>query len=71
MSPQFHIVYNNLFQTVHSDEGKPPSEWLDLIVFDRFNSNFDDPNFPPEIADEWLTSIDLVRLRGSKLNHRN
>ena len=26
MSPQFHVVYENLFQTVHSYEGKPPTK---------------------------------------------
>ena len=40
MSSQFHIVSDNLFQTVHSDEGKPPAKWPDLIVFDHFQSDF-------------------------------
>ena len=50
MSPQFHVVYENLFQTVHSYEGKPPTKWPDLIVFDRFRSDFYDSDFVPEIA---------------------
>ena len=25
MSPYFHVVYGNIFQTVHSDEGNPPA----------------------------------------------
>ena len=51
MSPQFYVVYNNLFQTVHSDEGKPPAKWPYLIVFDIFRSNFNDYYFVPELAD--------------------
>ena len=51
MSLQFHAVYGNLFQPVHSSEGNPPIEWPDLIVFDRFCSDFDDSDFVPELVD--------------------
>ena len=69
MSHQFHVVYNNLFQMVYSSEVKPPAKWLDLIVFDLFHSNFDDSIFVPELADEWLTPVDLEWHREAKLNH--
>ena len=49
-SSQFHVVYYNLFQTFHSAEGDTPTKWTDLIVFDRFRSDFDDSNFIPEWA---------------------
>ena len=71
MSPQFHGVYGNLFQTFHSDEGKPPAKCPDLIIFDRFCSNFDNSVFFPELADEWLTPIDITRLREAELDHWN
>ena len=71
MSPQFHIFYYNLFQTVHSAEGKPPAKWLELIVFDRFRSDFDAFNVVHELADEWLAPIDLARRQEAYLNHQN
>ena len=48
-SHQFHVVYENLLQTVHSSEGKLPSKWTDLIIFDRFRSDFDDYDFVSEL----------------------
>ena len=69
MIPQFHIVYDNLFQTVYLAEGEPPAKWSDLIVFDIFCSDFGDSDFFPELKDEWLTSVDLARRREAELNH--
>ena len=69
MSPQFHVVYDNFFQTVHSDEGKSPTKWTDIIVFDCFRSDFDDSDFVPELANEWLTPVDIVRIQKAELNH--
>ena len=52
MSPQFHVVYYNLFQTVHSAEVEPFIECPDLIVFDRFRSYLDNSDFVYELAYE-------------------
>ena len=71
MSPKVHVVYENLFQAVHSTEGKPPVKWPKLIIFYHFHSNFDDSNFFPGLAGEWLTPVDLARRRESELNHLN
>ena len=71
ISSQFYAVYDNLFQTVHSDEVEPPYKWMDLIVLDSFRSNFDGSNFVPEFAYGWLTTVDLVQSQEAKLNLRN
>ena len=71
MSLQFHVFYRKLFRTVHSAEGEPPAKWPVLIVFDHFRSDFGDSNFVPELANKWLTPVDLVRRRESELNHQN
>ena len=70
-SPQFHVVYKNLFQRFHSAEGEPPAEWPNLIVFDRFCYEFDDSEFFPELADEWLNPVNLARRQETELNHWN
>ena len=70
-SPQFLVVYDNLFQTVHSSEGKPPAKWPYFLIFDHFCSDFDESYFVLELSYEWLTPVDLAQHREVKLNHRN
>jgi hypothetical protein len=60
ISPQFHCVYDNGFDTVHSIEGEPPAEWPDMFVFNRFRSDYDDSDFVPELSDEWLTPVEVA-----------
>ena len=71
MSPQFFVTYDNLFQTVHSAEGKPPVEWPDIIACNRFRSDFDDSYFVPELAGECLTPVDLAWCQEVELDHLN
>jgi hypothetical protein len=51
ITPQYHFVYDDFFETVHSGEGEEPAEWGDLIVFSRFQSDFDDPDYEPQLRD--------------------
>ena len=53
ISPQFHLVFDDWFETVHSDI-KPPPQWDHLCTFQRFETYFD-TDAPPPLADEWLT----------------
>ncbi len=57
ISPQFHVVYDDLFETVHSSPDTVPSSWQDLVIFHRFKSDFNDEDFVPSLADEWLTPV--------------
>jgi hypothetical protein len=59
ISPQFHVVYDDLFETVHSGEEIQPASWPDLIICNRFKSDYDDTDFVPELADEWLAPVEL------------
>jgi hypothetical protein len=54
MSPQFHLVFDDYFETVHSDEGEEPAIWSELITFQAFRSDYDDEDYVPELSDEWL-----------------
>ena len=51
ISPQFHIIYDDL--------SEPPATWPELVTFNRFRSDFDDEDFVPSLADEWLTPVEL------------
>jgi hypothetical protein len=59
ISPQFHVVYDDLFETVHASASETPASWPDLFTFNRFKSDFDDKDFVPTLPDEWLTPVEL------------
>jgi hypothetical protein len=54
ISPQFHVVYDDYFATVHADEGEPPPEWEELLTFNRSRSEYDDEDYVPDLTDEWV-----------------
>ena len=41
ISPQYHIVYDDWFETVYSsNEDNPPNAWEHLCTFERFETVF-------------------------------
>jgi hypothetical protein len=62
ISPQFHVVYDDYFETVHSNGDDPPDEWNELVTVQSLHSNIDedDPDHLPELADEWLNPAELA-----------
>ena len=44
ISPLFHVVYDDAFETVHSGDGAPPDLRPDLFIFNRFKSDYDESN---------------------------
>jgi hypothetical protein len=52
ISPQFHVVYDDLFDTVHASAETSPASWPDLFTFSRYKSDFDDEDFVPSLSDE-------------------
>ena len=61
ISPQFHVVFDDLFTTVlsQSEEDLPPTEWIDLCITSRYQTDFDE-NDPIRLDDEWLSSDELA-----------
>jgi hypothetical protein len=61
LSPQFHVVYDNWFETVtsSSDTVEPPG-WKDLVVKSRSRVTFDDDLPTPKLAEEWLSPEELA-----------
>ena len=58
-SPQFHVVYDNLFETVHASASEDPASGPDLFASSHFKSEFDDEAFVPTLPYEWLTPVDM------------
>ncbi len=65
LSPQFHVVYDNFFETVHSGDDEVPTGWEDLVTYssDRVLIDEDDPASIPELADEWVDDATLETRR--------
>jgi hypothetical protein len=59
ITPQYHLVFDDFFETVFSDGEQEPTVWQDLVVFNSFANNFDDDEYQPELAAEWLNPKEL------------
>jgi hypothetical protein len=59
ITPQFHLVFNDFFETVFSEGEQEPSVWPDLVVFQSCTNDFDDDDHHPEHGDEWLNPVEL------------
>ena len=55
VSPQFHLVYDDYFETVHSDETSVPTSWPELLTWNTFRSSFDDGATVPALTEDWLS----------------
>ena len=54
LSPQFHVVYDDFFETVVSTPEEEPAIWQELLVFNRFQSDYDPEEYTPGLTDDWL-----------------
>ncbi len=63
ISPQFHCVHDDFFETLQASSTKPPDNWEELIVFQTFRSDLDDDDFIPDLDSEWLTAEDTQQRR--------
>ena len=64
VSPQFHIVFDDWFSTVNSEEQSledhiDDKEWTELFMGSRFQIFFDEDD-PMELDDEWLSEMERV-----------
>jgi hypothetical protein len=47
ITPQFHVIFGNLSETVHYASSEPPPNWEEIIVFNSFRADIDeDGNIP-------------------------
>ena len=58
ISPQFHVVFNDMFSTVMISTAADPEVWIRLVT--SRNSRIQvmlDQEDDPELDDEWLTPM--------------
>ena len=72
ISPQFHVVHDDHFETVSSTAEEEPQIWEELLVFNSFRSEYDREEFVPPLADEWLSDKEIQenRLKRASGRHR-
>ena len=62
VSPQFHVVFDDWFSTVSSEDVGPGDSidedvWTTIFVDHRYQATFDDDD-PMDLDDEWLSDIE-------------
>jgi hypothetical protein len=78
--PQYHIVFDDWFDTVYATEEAMPPICNDMCVMQRFKTVFDEGQDPPSLAEEWMTPEEVTKNRafcqvqelrqGRKLYHK-
>jgi hypothetical protein len=59
ISPQFHVVYDDLFQTVAAPAERDPPEWEDLYTYSRFQNILDESD-SPLLNIDWLSDAEKL-----------
>ena len=59
VSPQFHVVYDDNYETVHSDEDSQPLLWEEMLSTSAFRSDYDPESEVPDLHDEWMDPEEL------------
>ena len=39
--PQFHVIYDNYFETDHTTDDEVPTFWPGMMMFEMFRSDYD------------------------------
>jgi hypothetical protein len=47
ISPQYHVVYDSFFETVSGDSITDDTVWDELVIFNKFRSNYDEKECVP------------------------
>ena len=64
VSPQFHVIFDDWFSTVSTEDKDPTDDieskvWTELFNDNRFLAHFDDED-PIDLDDEWLTELERL-----------
>ena len=64
LSPQFHIVFDNQFQTVYSPANEIPPEWEELFLHSHNHPYIDDA--VPDLDEEWIDKDKLAKQKATE-----
>ena len=63
ISSQFHVVFNDMFTSVHYNHDMEPDTWHQLITSPNCCLQVVDDEDNPDLCDEWLTTVMSVCFR--------
>jgi inhibitor of KinA sporulation pathway (predicted exonuclease) len=55
ITPHFHVVFDDFYQTMYSDASEPQPNWEELIIFTSFRADIKKDSNIPELTEEWLS----------------
>ena len=55
LSPQYHCVFDDYFETVHHKGDGPPPQWDDLVINSQFCNHIEG-----ELDDTWDTATEVA-----------
>ena len=70
ITPQFHVVYDDWFETVFASADLEPPEWEDLVNYSRFRNVLDDDFDSPVLNVDWLSDTDKLARRADEAFRR-
>ena len=70
VSPQFHVVYDDHFETVANDGSVVPPSWPELVLSSSEVIALDE-DAHPELDDEWLSDEEKKERRDAEQRRRN
>jgi len=56
---QYHVVHDDMFETVYTDGADPPQEWYELFTLNCFHTPIKEDTYMPELNNEWLRPEEL------------
>jgi Reverse transcriptase (RNA-dependent DNA polymerase) len=62
LSPQYHLIFDDWFETVYSSDETIPDSWDSLCIFERFETAFEEGE-PPPLSQEWFTPDEQANRR--------
>ena len=66
ISPQFHCVYDDWFETVTAPVDEEPPQWQDMLIYQRFQAEFEPGVPPPILSEDWMSPQELHEHKQSK-----
>ena len=73
ISPQFHVVFDNWFETISTDSDEIPPVWDVLVTTSQFEANVDAEELEGyQLDDEWLSKEEVLerRVKENKFRQR-
>jgi len=56
ISPQYHVMFDDFYETVNSNGDEPPPKWMDLFMLNQYKVEYNNTDYLPKLHEEWLST---------------